>query len=238
MKSFLSKPGFLSPYGTLGADLSSVMAWVFTILFLYGWHLGRKHRGQQHHLVTLWGMLAMLGYFTVYYIARGLGALSVEGKEGFGGPDWVYAFIFSPVLTIHILAVSLGLVLAVYMIILGFRSSFKRGRERHLKSEPLVMGAKGFWYTLIGAAVLFGSGAILRWGSLGRLLVYLSGFGIVAGVLFLERCIERWFPDAGKRHRTIGGLTMVLYVIALFTSTFTYVLLYYIYPVKTVPGLY
>ncbi len=232
MKNFLTAPGFLSPYGTFGADISSIMAWLFTLLFLYGWHLGKKHQGEKHHLVTLWGMLAMLGYFTVYYLARGLGALSVEGKEGFGGPEWVYTYLFSPLLTIHIVAVSIGLVMAIYMIILGFRSSFKRGGGRYLKTESLKMSAKGFNNILLGAALIFGVVALLRWGSLGRFLVYLVGFLLVVGMLVLERRIERWIPDAGARHRKIGAVTMILYVVALFTSTITYVMLYYIYPVK------
>ncbi|MFY9269044.1 MAG: DUF420 domain-containing protein [Candidatus Manganitrophaceae bacterium] len=233
MKEFLTTPGFLSPYGTWGADISSMMAWFFTLLFIYGWYEGKRHHGQRHHLVTLWGMVAMLGYFTIYYLARGLGALSLEGKEGFGGPDWVYSFIFSPMLTIHILVISIGLVLAVYMIVLGFRSSYKKGNLRLLKSEPLKMESKGFNYTLLGAAVLFGGFALLRWGSMARLVVYISGFLLVAAVLFMERGIERWMPDAAIRHRKMGTFTMILYVIALVTSTATYVMLYYIYPVKT-----
>jgi uncharacterized membrane protein YozB (DUF420 family) len=232
MKDSLNAPGFLSPFGTMGADISSVMAWIFTLLFIYGWYAAKKHQGQQHHLVTLWGMVAMLGYFTLYYLARGLGALSVEGKEGFGGPDWVYNYIFTPILTIHILVISIGLVLAIYMIVLGFRSSFKRGKERYLKAETLIMGRKGFNYTLGGAAVVFGGFAVLRWASMQRLIVYISGFVLVALVLFLERGIERWMPDAATRHRKMGAFTMALYVIALITSTMTYVMLYYIYPVK------
>jgi uncharacterized membrane protein YozB (DUF420 family) len=232
MKEFLNAPGFLSPFGTLGADISSMMAWIFTLLFLYGWYTARKHQGQTHHLVTLWGMVAMLGYFTLYYLARGLGALSVEGKEGFGGPDWVYSYIFTPILTIHILVISIGLVLAIYMIVLGFRSSFKKGRERYLKSETLKMGSKGFNYTMAGAALLFGGFAAVRWSSMQRLIVYISGFVLVAAVLFMERGIERWMPDAATRHRKMGAFTMVLYVIALITSTMTYVMLYYIYPIK------
>ncbi len=230
MKAYLLVPGFLSPYGTFGADLSSVLAWIFTILFIYGWYNGVKHRGQRHHFVTLWGMVAMLSYFTAYYLARSLGALALEGKEGFGGPKWIYSYIFTPLLTIHISVVAVGLVLAVYMIILGFRASFKKGVERYLRSGALIMGKKGFNYTLLSAAIIFGGGAIIRWGSLARFLVYLSGFTLVAAVLFLEKGIERWIPDAGIRHRRIGKFTMILFVIALFTSTATYIMLYFVYP--------
>ncbi len=234
MKSFLTSPGFLSPYGTFGADFSSVMAWFFTLLFIYGWYLGRKHQGQRHHLVTLWGMIAMLGYFTIYYLARGLGALSTEGKEGFGGPDWVYNSVFVPILLIHLIAVSLGLVLAVYMIILGFRSSAMKEKVRFLKTETLKMSPKTFKSILIGSAVVFGLVAVLRSQTFARAIVWISCFIIIAFVVFLERGIERWLPDGASRHRKIGTVTMVLYVVALITSTATYVMLYYIYPVKTI----
>lgn len=230
MKAFLTSPGFLSPYGSFGADFSSVMAWFFTLLFIYGWYLGRKHQGQRHHLVTLWGMLAMLSYFTVYYLARGLGALSAEGKEGFGGPDWVYDSIFTPLLTVHITAVSLGLVLAIYMIILGFRSSAMKDKIRFLKPAHLKVASKTFKIILIATGATFGILAFIRGGPFARYIVYLAGFLIIAGVLFLERGVERWIPDGAQRHRKIGTFTMVLYVIALITSTATYVMLYYIYP--------
>ncbi|MFQ5598003.1 MAG: DUF420 domain-containing protein [Nitrospiria bacterium] len=231
MKKFLNAPGFLSPYGTFGADFSSVMAWFFTILFIYGWYVGRKHQGQRHHQVTLYGMVAMLGYFTIYYLARGLGALSAEGKEGFGGPDWVYNSIFIPILLVHLIAVSIGLVLAVYMIILGYRSSAMKNQIRFLKAETLKIAPKTFKYIMIGSAATFGLLALLRSQSWQRSIVWIAAFVIIASVMFLERGIERWIPDGGKRHRKIGTLTMVLYVIALVTSTATYVMLYYIYPV-------
>jgi len=232
MKDFLTSPGFLSPYGTFGADFSTIMSWFFTLLFIYGWMAAKKHQGQRHHLVTLWGMLSMLAYFTVYYLARGLGALSIEGKEGFGGPDWVYDYIFSPILLVHIIVITVGLILAIYMIVLGFRSSAKKMQTRYLKPETLKMSSKAFKYVMIGTAIPFALLAIVRSGSFARVIVYISGFGIVAGVLFLERAVERWWPEGAKRHRVIGTFTMALYVIALVTSTATYIMLYYIYPVK------
>lgn len=234
MKEFLTAPGFLSPYGTFGADFSSVMAWFFTILFVYGWQQARKHRGQRHHLVTLWGMIAMLAYFVMYYLARGLGALSVEGKEGFGGPDWVYDQIFSPILFIHIIVISLGLILAIYMIILGFRSSMKKNNNRQLIIGPLKMAPATFKKILFGSAGVLGLIAVIRGGPFARVMVWISCFVIIAIVLIFEKTIERLLPDGATRHRKIGTLTMVLYVIALVTSTATYVMLYYIYPIKEV----
>lgn len=232
MKEFLTSPGFLSPYGTFGADFSSIMAWFFTILFVYGWQQGRKHQGQRHHLITLWGMVAMLAYFTIYYLARGLGALSVEGREGFGGPDWVYNYIFSPILLVHILVISLGLILAIYMIILGYRSSMKKKNNRHLIVGTLKISSKTFKRVLLGSAGVLGLIAIIRGGPFARIMVWVSCFLIIAIMLVLERTIERLLPDGAARHRKIGTLTMVLYVIALITSTATYVMLYYIYPIK------
>ncbi len=231
MKEFLVSPGFLSPYGTFGADFSSVMAWFFTILFVYGWQQARKGQGQRHHLVTLWGMIAMLAYFTIYYLARGLGALSVEGKEGFGGPDWVYDSIFAPILLVHIIVISLGLVLAIYMIILGYRSSVKDKENRHLTIGTLKVSSKILKRILFVSAGVLGLIAIIRGGPMARVMVWVSCFLIIAVMLVLERTIERLLPDGAARHRKIGTFTMVLYVIALITSTATYVMLYYIYPI-------
>lgn len=236
MLEFLKAPGFLSPYGTRGADISSIMAWVFTLLFLYGWYLAKKHQGQRHQLLMVWGMVAMLGYFTTYYLARGLGALATEGKEGFGGPEWVYSYIFLPLLNIHILVISIGLVLAIYMLILGFRTAFKNAGALYLRSAPLTMTGKTVRNVLIGTGIFFGGAAIIRWGPIERFYVYLAGFLLVAAVLLAERGLEKWIPDGAQRHRKIGAFTMCLYAIALITSTSTYLMLYFIYPVKVVAG--
>jgi uncharacterized membrane protein YozB (DUF420 family) len=232
MLDFLKSPGFLSPYGTMGADISSIMAWVFTLLFMYSWYLAKKHQGQKHHLLAFWGMIAMLCYFTIYYLARGLGAMATEGKDGFGGPDWVYSYIFLPLLNIHILVISIGLVLAIYMLILGIRTSLKTATGMFLKSEPLTMAGTTARNILVGAGILFGVVAIVRWGPIQRFYVYLAGFLLVALTLFAERKLEKWIPNGGDRHRKIGAFTMSLYAIALVTSTGTYLLLYFIYPVK------
>ena len=235
MKELFSKPGFLPAHGTFGADLSFIMAIVFTVLFIIGWRMGRKRQGDSHHVLVLWAMVTMMIYFTVYYLARGLGALATEGEEGFGGPEWIYEYIFTPLLTIHILAVSMGLVLAAYMIILGFRVTLKTAGKRVLGAGALRMSQSAFTKITIGALVLFGLLAILRWGSMGRFLVYFFGFLLVMLVLILEKGIERFIPDGEERHRKIGTFTMALYVVALFTSSATYLMLYVIWAPKP-PG--
>ena len=48
--------------------------------------------------------------------------LAFEGKEGFGGSEALYHNVFIPLLTLHIILVIIGLVMAVYMIVLGFRA--------------------------------------------------------------------------------------------------------------------
>jgi len=233
MKAFLQKEGFLwFSHGTLGADLSWILAISFTILFIIGWRMGKKAQGNRHHVLVLWAMVSMLAYFTVYYIARGLGALATEGKEGFGGPEWIYNYIFSPLLTIHILVVSIGLVLAVYMIILGFRVVVKEMGRRILKSGILKISPSGFLKVTGGALILFSLLGVVRCHTLACWIVYVSGFLLVFIVLLLEKGIERFIPDGERRHRTIGTFTMMLYVIALFTSTITYLMLYVIWPPK------
>lgn len=230
MFEFLKNPGFLPTHGTMGADLSFVMALVFTLLFLIGWRMGRNRQGNRHHGLVLWAMVGMLAYFTVYYLARGLGALATEGKEGFGGPPWIYKFIFSPLLTIHILVVSVGLVLAVYMIVLGFRVTVKRMGQRVLQAGLLTMSPSAFLKIAGAVLVLFGLIGAARCHSVACWIVYVSGFLLVVAVLLIEKGIERLIPDGERRHRLIGSVTMTLYVIALVTSSITYVMIYVIWP--------
>jgi len=239
MKALLTKPGFLGTHGNLGADSSVVMAVVFTVLFLIGWHMAKRHDGNRHHGLVLGAMVGMLIYFTLYYLARQLGAIAVAGKEGFGGPSWVYDFVFTPLINIHIVVVSVGLVMAVYMIVLGFRTAVRKNGRRVLRAGRLSMSVSALYKILGGAFIAFaGMGMIREWMrgySLGLLLVYLSGFLLVAIVLLAEKGIERLIPDGERRHRAIGTFTMTLFVIALITSTSTYVLLYVLYPPKIPP---
>ena len=230
MKEWLSKPGFLPTYGTMGADLSFVLALLFTTLFIIGWRMGKKGQGNRHHVLVLGAMVSMLIYFTFYYLARGLGALATEGKEGFGGSPWLYQYVFSPLLTIHILVVSTGLVLAVYMIILGFRVTIRQAGQRFLKSGMLKASPSAFFKITASVFVLFLLIAYFRCHRLACWVVYISGFLLVAVVLLLEKGIERLIPDGERRHRLVGTFTMVLYVIAVFSSTITYFMLYVLWP--------
>ena len=144
MKTLLEQPGFLAPSGTIGADVSYLLALVFTILFLVSWVLAKKAQGTRHHKLILVSMVSMIVYFCAYYYARQLGVLSFEGREGFGGPDDIYDNVFVPVLTIHLILVTLGLILALYMIPLGFRASEKTDGDYRLKIGELKMKPRTF----------------------------------------------------------------------------------------------
>ena len=61
----------------------------------------------------LGGMITMVGFFTAYYLFRQLGCWPSR-KEGFGGSQALYDYVFIPVLTIHIILVIIGLVMAVH----------------------------------------------------------------------------------------------------------------------------
>jgi uncharacterized membrane protein YozB (DUF420 family) len=63
-------------------------------------------------------------------------------------------------------------------------------------------------------------------------MVYVIGFLIVAFVLLLEKFLEWLLPSGAKRHRLLGRLTMVMYLLLLVTSTLTYILLYISYTPK------
>jgi uncharacterized membrane protein YozB (DUF420 family) len=236
MEAFLNRPGFLGTYGTIGADLSFLLAVGFTVLFIMGWQKARKAKGRHHHTITLWAMIAMLGYFVFYYLSRGLGALAAEGKEGFGGSKFLYDWIFSPLLTLHVAVVSVGIIMAVYMIILGYRVAQRKGQEMVLKAGELKVHQKtlikiSIWAFGVFILVFVSRSLSTETGfTAGKFWVYFSGFLLVALVLGLERFIERALPDGERRHRLLGTFTMVLYVVALFTTAITNFLLYVAYP--------
>jgi uncharacterized membrane protein YozB (DUF420 family) len=236
VKTLLEQPGFLAPSGTIGADVSYLLALVFTILFLIAWRMAKKAQGTRHHKLILVSMVAMMVYFVAYYYARSLGVLSFEGREGFGGPDDVYENIFVPVLTTHLILVTLGMVLAFYMIPQGFRVSDKTDGEYRLKSGELKMKPRTFklvLFTIVGCWALVQAFLLaVRQSPFGASVAYGLIFLTVALVVSLEKLIEKMLPDGARRHRILGRTTMVIFALILVTSTATYLMLYFIYPIK------
>ncbi|MFQ5449308.1 MAG: DUF420 domain-containing protein [Nitrospinaceae bacterium] len=236
MKELLHKPGFLAPSGTLGADVSYLLAVIFTLLFLVSWGLAKKGQGTRHHKLIFVSMLSMVIYFCAYYYARQLGVLALEGKEGFGGPQEIYNNVFVPVLTTHLVLVTLGLILAFYMLVEGVRASENKEGIYTLKSGELKMRPKTFkivLYTILGLwAVNQIILTVVRHASWGANLAWALIFATIAGVVSIEKLIEKLVPDGARRHRLLGRGTMVIFALILVTSTATYLMLYVIYPAK------
>lgn len=236
MAEWLRQPGFVGTHATLGADLSQTMATLFTVLFVVGWVQARRGKADGHHWLMLGGMVAMLSFFVSYYLFRQLGVLAFEGKEGFGGPQALYDNVFVPLLTLHILLVVIGLVMAIYMIILGFRAqAFVRGR-RILQEITLQTPWKKM-LTILG--VLAGLIAIYlgvlwvndRFG-MGKAAVWTGLWILVAVVMMIEMVIQRIWPNGAQRHRVLGRFTMAVYCILFVTGSVTYIMLYILYPGK------
>lgn len=236
MKELLEKPGFLAESGTLGADMSYLLALVFTVLFLVAWGFAKKGEGTKHHKLILVSMVSMVIYFCAYYYARQLGVLSFEGKEGFGGPQDVYDNVFLPTLTTHLILVTLGLIMAFYMLIEGFRASEKVNGEFVLKAGELKISAKTFKTVMFSILGFWAANQIfltvVRHASMGVNIAWATIFGTIALVVSIEKGVEKLLPDGARRHRILGRGTMVIYGLILVTSTATYLMLYVIYPVK------
>ncbi len=236
MAEFLKQPGFWGTHATMGADLSQTMAALFTGLFVIGWIQARRGQSGAHHWLMLGGMIAMLAFFTSYYLFRQLGVLAVEGKEGFGGSQALYDHVFIPVLILHICLVIVGLVMAIYMIVLGFRAQIIEGGRRALRTGALLTSggtiAKVFGGIVAVVMLLFVSRVASAGFSSRKLTVYLGLLGLVAIVFAIEFAIQRVWPDGGQRHRALGRFTMLVYCILFITGSFTYAMLYILYPGK------
>ncbi len=236
LAEWLREPGFLGTHATMGADVSQFMATFFTLLFIVGWVQARKNKADHHHWLMLGGMIAMLAFFTSYYLFRNLGVLAFEGKEGFGGSQALYDNVFIPLLTVHILLVVIGLVMAIYMMVLGFRSqTFTEGR-RVLKDALLQTSGRRI-ATILGGitalvVVFFLSRVMTSGFSLGKLSVYI-GLGLIIAMVFgIEILIQRVWPNGARRHRVLGKFTMMIYCVLFVTGTVTYTMLYILYPGK------
>ncbi len=234
MAEWLKGPGFLGTYATMGADLSQLMATLFPALFVLGWLQARRHKGHHHHWLMLGGMAAMLSFFTSYYLFRQLGVLALEGKEGFGGSQALYERLFVPLLGVHIVLVIVGLVMALYMIVLGFRAQARGGGRRVLRDDPLVaswsaMGAA--CALIVGAVALVFLGRTMSVGfSWRKLAVYLGLVVLVAAVFAAEVVIQRTWPGGAARHRALGRVTVWIYLALFVTGSATYTMLYILYP--------
>lgn len=236
MLDWLKQPGFLGTHATIGADVSQLMATLFTGLFVIGWVQAKRRQANRHHWLMLGGMVAMLAFFTSYYLFRQLGVLAVEGKEGFGGSQALYDHVFIPLLTLHIILVVIGLVMAIYMIVLGFRAQAFIDGKRVLKDALLQTSWKkvGTIFGVITGLVLllFGSRVATAGFSTRKLTVYLSLLVLVGFVLAIEIAIQRIWPNGERRHRALGRFTMIIYCILFMTGSVTYTMLYILYPGK------
>lgn len=236
MADWLKQPGFFGTHATIGADLSQLMATLFTGLFVIGWLQAKKGQANAHHSLMLGGMVAMLVFFVNYYLFRSLGVLAYEGKEGFGGPEELYYKFFIPLLIFHIILVIIGIVMAVYMIVLGFRAQTVVSGRRQLKDAALQTSWRkvGIMFgSIAGILVLLFLSRVATAGfSMRKLEVYLGFFVLLAIVFGLELLIQRIWPHGARRHRALGTFTMVIYCILFVTGSVTYALLYILYPGK------
>ncbi len=236
MLEWLKQPGFFGTHATVGADMSQLMATFFTGLFVIGWIQARRRRADAHHWMMLGGMIAMVAFFMSYYLFRQLGVLAFEGKEGFGGSQALYDYVFIPVLTLHIVLVILGLIMAIYMIVLGFRSQQVVNGARSLKETLLLTTWRkvGLVFgSLTGLVMLlFFSRVVTAGFSMRKFEVYLSLLLLIAIVFSVEMTLQRIWPNGARRHRALGLFTMVIYCVLFLTGTTTYTMLYLLYPGK------
>ena len=186
----------------MGADLSQFMATIFTTLFVVGWFKARRGQADAHHWLMFGGHVGHGGVLHSLLSVPAVGRAGRGGKEGFGGSQALYDHVFVPLLIVHIILVVIGLVMAIYMIVLGFRAQMfvgdrrqlKKGRcsddveknRRHHRRSPLL---RCLLFALRGATVGF---------RCGNLEVYAGLITLVAFVLGIETAIQRLLPAAGN----------------------------------------
>jgi uncharacterized membrane protein YozB (DUF420 family) len=137
---------------------------------------------------------------------------------------------------VHIILVIIGLVMAIYMIVLGFRTQAIVQGRRLLKDAHLQTSGKKIGMILGGltglAVMLFLFRAATAGFSMRKLEVYLGFVALVGLVLGIETTIQRIWPNGADRHRALGRFTMIIYCILFVTGSTTYTMLYILFPGK------
>ncbi len=126
--------------------------------------------------------------------------------------------------------------MAIYMIVLGFRSQQFVSGVRSLRESTLQTSWKKvlaiFGVITVVVLGLFFSRVATAGFSLRKMEVYVGLLVLVAAVFAIEMAIQRIWPDGARRHRALGRFTMIIYCILFVTGTFTYTMLYILYPGK------
>ena len=60
LAEWLRDPGFVGTHATMGADISQLMATVFTTLFIVGWIQAKKRKADHHHWLMFGGMISIM----------------------------------------------------------------------------------------------------------------------------------------------------------------------------------
>ena len=108
MAEWLKQSGFFGTHATIGADLSQLMATLFTGLFIIGWVQAKRREGHAHHWLMLGGMTAARLFVSI--ISSAIVSV-IEGKRGLGGSEARYRQVFIPLRRSYHLVV-IGLVMA------------------------------------------------------------------------------------------------------------------------------
>lgn len=230
LKEHLAQPGFLSPYGTMGVDITYLLAMLATAMFLYGWRKAKKGDGAGHRLMMTSASLLMLGYFFVYYLLRNLGGIMAEGKLGFGGPDPVAENILAPLLMVHLTLVVLVFVLVPYQLWLGCRAATRSNGALSLSATPLVMKTSMWLKVLLPLTVLFLTVGYFRCERGHCWLFYAGVPAFFAAAMAMERLLERMLPTGGRRHRIIGVVAVSVILLLFASTTGMYTMLHVLYP--------
>lgn len=230
MKTFLAQPGFLSPYGSMGVDITYLIALLATAMFVLAWRKARNGDGAGHRLMMISASVLMLGYFFIYYLFRNLGGMMAEGKLGFGGPDWVAENILMPLLAVHLLLVVLVFVFIPYQLWLGRRSAERSGYVLSLSKVPVIMKKSVWLRVFLPFTALFLVVGLLRCKS-GHCWLFYVGVPLLFSVgIGLERLLERMLPAGDRRHRMVGKMTVLAIVLLFASTTGMYVILHVLYP--------
>ena len=124
--------GFLGTKATLLSDVSLILETFIVVAIIWGWWLGRKHRGWSHHWVMLATVIVDVGFLIVYMLRRLLEPTVLFPTHGV-----FYAAVYLPVVMVHSIISSVAFVLGIVLAVRGIRNRAATSKPRTyaLKTE-------------------------------------------------------------------------------------------------------
>ncbi len=148
--------GFLGTKADFWWDVTVTSETFVMLSLILGYYYARRHQGLRHQYTMVIGSILVLGWLLMYFAQQ-----AIAGITGFGGPDKVRYLIYIPLIIFHSLVSTAAVILAVFQLYNGFKTSRLIQGERVLVHKPHIHRRMGivtlicFFFSVVTAYLIY-----------------------------------------------------------------------------------